>query len=424
MAQDSRASRDSRRRRLPVVVVGAGPYGLATAAWLRADETTTRVFGEPMETWRTHMPDGMFLKSVPAASSISAPEDGHRFADFRAERGLPPVGDTYPVPVEEFVAYGHWFQERLVPDVERTAVREVRRADDGFAVTLASGEEVAARAVVVATGLVAYAHRPAGLAPLAAAGLASHTCDHQDLAVFAGRRVAVVGAGQSALESAALLHEAGAQPVVIARTRALLFGDPPPTDRPAARPWPDRLLKPGSALGPGWSLFAVGRGPAAYRRLPRAARAYLLRTVLGPSGAWWLRDRVDGRFPVLCARRLVAAREEGGAVRLALAGPAGRRDVLHTDHVLAATGYQVDVERIPVLDPELRTSVRTWPGGAPVLSAGCESSVPGLYFTGLAAAPAFGPLLRFVHGTTFAAPRVAASVAASAAPGADEGGER
>lgn len=420
----AQGSQDSRRRRLPVVVVGAGPFGLATAAWLRAGDTTTRVFGEPMETWRTHMPDGMFLKSVPAASSISAPEDGHRFADFRAERGRPPVGDTYPVPVEEFVAYGHWFQERLVPDVERTAVREVRRADRGFAVCLASGEEVAARAVVVATGLVAYAHRPAGLAPLAAAGLASHTCDHRDLAAFAGRRVAVVGAGQSALESAALLHEAGAEPVVIARTRALLFGDPPPTDRPAARSWPDRLLKPGSALGPGWSLFAVSRGPAAYRRLPRPARAYFLRTVLGPSGAWWLRDRVDGRFPVLCARRLVAARQEDGAVRLALAGPAGRRDVLHTDHVLAATGYQVDVERIPVLEPALRTSVRTWPGGAPVLSAGCESSVPGLYFTGLAAAPTFGPLLRFVHGTTFAAPRVAESVTASAAAGADEGGER
>lgn len=412
----------SARRRLPVVVVGAGPFGLATAAWLggtgdTAGRTTgtgahaaVRVFGEPMETWRTHMPDGMFLKSVPAASSISAPEDGHRFADFRAARGRRPVGDTYPIPVEEFIAYGHWFQERLVPDVERTAVRGVRTADGGFRVSLDSGEEVAARAVVVATGLVAYAHRPAGLAPLAAAGLASHSCDHRDLTGFAGRRVAVVGAGQSALESAALLHEAGARPVVIARTGALLFGDPPQADRPAARSWPARLRKPGSALGPGWSLFAVGRGPAAYRRLPLPVRTHLLRTVLGPSGAWWLRDRVDGRFPVLCGHRLVSARQEDSGVRVELEDTAGRRDVLHTDHVLAATGYRVDLRRIPVLEPALRESVRIWPGGAPVLSAGFESSVPGLYFTGLAAAPTFGPLLRFVHGTTFAAHRLAASV--------------
>ncbi|MFF5921668.1 FAD-dependent oxidoreductase [Streptomyces flavochromogenes] len=402
------------RRRLPVVVVGAGPFGLATAAWLTATGASPRVFGEPMETWRTHMPDGMFLKSVPAASSISAPEDGHRFADFRAALGRRPVGDTYPIPVDEFIAYGHWFQERLVPDVERTAVRDVRRADGGFGVTLDSGEEIEARAVVVATGLVAYAFRPAGLAPLVAAGRASHSCDHPDLAGFAGRRVAVVGAGQSALESAALLHEAGARPVVIARTGSLLFGDPPPTDRPSARPGPTRLRKPGSALGPGWSLFAVSRGPAAYRHLPLPVRTRLLRTVLGPSGAWWLRDRVNGHVPVLCGRRLVAARlQDGadGAVRLEMEDTAGRKDVLDTDHVLAATGYRVDVGRIPVLDPALRTAVRTWPGGPPVLSAGCESSVPGLYFTGLAAAPTFGPLLRFVHGTTFAAHRVAASVA-------------
>ena len=415
MAQDPPPySGTADRRRLPVVVVGAGPFGLATAAWLGATGTTVRVFGEPMETWRTHMPDGMFLKSVPAASSISAPEAGHRFADFRTARGRGPVGDTYPIPVDEFIAYGHWFQERLVPGVERTAVREVRTADGGFGVLLDSGEEITARAVVVATGLVPYAHRPAGLDPLVAAGLASHACDHPDLSGFAGRRVAVVGAGQSALESAALLHEAGARPVVIARTGALLFGDPPPTDRPAARPWPERLRKPGSALGPGWSLFAVSRGPAAYRHLPVPVRRHVLRTVLGPSGAWWLRERVNGHFPVLCGRRLVSARHQDGAdgaVRLELADPAGRQDVLHTDHVLAATGYRVDVRRTPVLEPSLRTSVRALPGGAPVLSAGFESSVPGLYFTGLAAAPTFGPVLRFVHGTTFAAHRLATSVA-------------
>ncbi|WP_337524368.1 hypothetical protein [Streptomyces sp. SS] len=144
--------------RLPVVVVGAGPYGLATAAWLAAADVTTRVFGEPMESWRTHMPDGMFLKSVPTASSISAPEGGHRFADFRAARGGPPVGDTYPIPVEEFIAYGRWFQERRVPDVERTAVRDVRAADGGFGVTLDSGEEIIAGAVVMAGGLAPYAY--------------------------------------------------------------------------------------------------------------------------------------------------------------------------------------------------------------------------------------------------------------------------
>ncbi|MFB6828706.1 FAD-dependent oxidoreductase [Streptomyces hydrogenans] len=411
MAQEPPPPAGTARRRLPVVVVGAGPFGLSTAAWLDAADTPVRVFGTPMGTWRTHMPEGMFLKSVPAASSLSAPGDGHRFADFRAARGRRPVGDTYPIPVDEFIAYGHWFQERLVPGVEPTTVRGVRADGDAFGVLLDSGEEVAARAVVVATGLVAYAHRPAGLAPLAEAGLASHTCDHRDLAAFAGRSVAVLGAGQSALESAALLREAGARPVVVARTGALLFGDPPPTARPSARPWYDRLRKPGSALGPGWSLFAVSRGPAAYRHLPLPVRAHALRTVLGPSGAWWLRSRVNGRLPVLCGRRIVSARQRDGAVRLELVDRTGRHDVLDADHVLAATGYRVDVRRAPVLEPALREAVRILPGGAPVLSAGFESSVPGLYFTGLAAAPTFGPVLRFVHGTEFSSHRLAASAA-------------
>ncbi|MFE5907703.1 FAD-dependent oxidoreductase [Streptomyces wedmorensis] len=400
--------------RLPVVVVGAGPYGLATAAWLAAADVTTRVFGEPMESWRAHMPDGMFLKSVPTASSISAPEGGHRFADFRAARGGPPVGDTYPIPVEEFIAYGRWFQERRVPDVERTAVRDVRAADGGFGVTLDSGEEITAAAVVMASGLAPYAYRPPDLSPLFPAGLASHACDHADLSRFAGRRVAVVGAGQSALESAALLHESGARPTVIARTSSLLFGTPPRTDLPEDRPRATRLVKPASPLGPGWSHAAVSRGAGAYRRLPLPVRNHFLRTVLGPSGAWWLRDRVDGRFPVLCERRVTSARrrDDDGTVRLELTDATGRTaETLDVDHVLTATGYRVDVDRLAVLEPTLRQAVRTHPAGPPVLSAGFESSVPGLYFTSLAAAPTFGPLLRFVCGTDFAARRVAGAVA-------------
>ncbi|MFE1267350.1 FAD-dependent oxidoreductase [Streptomyces sp. NPDC058758] len=398
--------------RLPVVVVGAGPYGLATASWLRAAGVIARVFGEPMDGWRTHMPDGMFLKSVPTASSISTPDGGHRFADFRTARGRPPVGDTYPIPVDEFIDYGLWFQEQRVPEVERTAVREVRAADDGFSVALDSGEEVAARAVVVASGLVPYAHRAAALAPLFPAGLASHPCDHAGLDRFAGRRVAVLGAGQSALESAALLHEAGARPTVIARGRSLLFGTPPETDLQASRPLPVRLLKPSSPLGPGWSHAAVTRGAGAYRRLPLPVRDHFLHTVLGPSGAWWLRDRVDGNVPVKCRRRVVSARpEDDGTARLELADPAGGRETVHADHVLSATGYRVDVDRLALLEPTLRQAVRTLPGGPPVLSAGFESSVPGLYFTSLAAAPTFGPYLRFVCGTRFAARRVAGDLA-------------
>ncbi|WP_327320975.1 NAD(P)-binding domain-containing protein [Streptomyces sp. NBC_01235] len=399
------------RRRAPVVVVGAGPYGLATAAWLSAAGVPRRVFGEPMESWHTHMPQGMCLKSVPAASSISAPESGYRLEDFRACQGLVPVGDLYPIPVEEFIHYGRWFQERRVPEVERQRVRAVQAVDGLFGVTLDSGEQFLAEHVVMATGQVAFAHEPPELRGAFPAGLVSHTSRYRDLTGFAGQRVAVLGSGQSALESAALLHEAGAFPTVVARAASVGFGDPPSTDRPADRSRPVRMVKPGSPLGPGWSLLACSYGGAAYRHLPERVRTRLLHSVLGPSGAWWLRQRVEGRFPVLCGRTVRSARPEDGIVRLEVVDTDGRTEALQADHLLLATGYRVDIDRLGLMSSELRRELQTF-DGAPRLSAGFESSVPGLFFTGLAAAPTFGPVLRFVAGTGLAARRVARAVVA------------
>lgn len=399
------------RERAPAVVVGAGPYGLASAAWLAGAGIPRRVFGDPMEAWHANMPEGMYLKSVPSASGISAPEPGYRFEDFRAARGLSPVGDTYPIPAEEFIAYGRWFQERRVPELEREKVRAVRPVDGRFAVTLDSGEEFLAGSVVMATGQVPFAYEPPELGGPFPAELVSHTSRHRDLARFAGQRVAVLGAGQSALESAALLHEAGARPLVIARAPAVAFGGPPATDQPSDRPRAVRLVKPGSALGPGWSHVACCRAGAVYRHLPQRLRFRLLHTVLGPSGAWWLRERVEDRVPVLCHRTVRSVGTDDGTVLLELAGIDGRPETLHADHLMLATGYRVDVDRLGLLDPGLRGRVRT-SRGAPRLSSGFESSVPGLYFTGLAAAPTFGPVLRFVAGTGFAARKLVGAVAA------------
>jgi thioredoxin reductase len=426
----------------PVAVVGAGPYGLATAAHLAARGVPIRVFGEPMDSWRSRMPVGMYLKSTPRASSISDPVGAHSLERFRAAEGRASGGDRHPVPLEEFVRYGLWFQDRSVPDLDRTPIRSIDldgpggapgSADGhpsggngaehsssnggtgtgrGFRLTLASGETFTSPAVVMATGLVPFAHTPKALAELVGNGLASHPADHADLSRFSGQRVAVVGAGQSALESAALLHEAGAVPVVLARGEQVLFGDPPTTDVPEQEPLGRRLVKPPTPLGPGWSLRAFSSLAGVYRGLPVGARDHFLRTVLGPSGAWWLRDRVEGRVEVRTGRSLHSVEQAGGGVRLVLANRNGGTEVLEADHVLSATGYRVDVDRMDLLSPRLRAAVRRT-GTAPRLSAGLESSVPGLYFTGLAAAPTFGPLLRFVCGTGFAARRVSGAVAAA-----------
>lgn len=313
--------------------------------------------------------------------------------------------------MDEFVAYGEWFQRNRVPDVERTEVVSVTSGPRGFRLELGTGEELTTGAVVVAAGLRPYARVPSVLAAAVDAGLASHTSHHADLGVFAGRRVAVVGAGQSALESAALLHEAGASPTVVARRPQLAFGTPPVTDLVDDRPLTSRLAEPGSVLGPGWPLRAYAGIPWAFRHLSDGARELRVRTVLGPAGAWWLRERVDGRFRVLTGHTVEDAEVRPDGVRLRLHGP--DRDELVVDHVLAATGYRVDVDRLDLLDAGLRRAVRRAPGGAPRLTPGFESSVPGLYFTGLTAADTFGPVMRFVCGTAFAGRRVGAAVAAA-----------
>jgi cation diffusion facilitator CzcD-associated flavoprotein CzcO len=394
--------------RAPVVVIGAGPYGLATAAHLAARGVDRRTFGDPMQSWRERMPVGMYLKSTPFASSIAAPVRGSTLADFCAATGMEPFLGHRPVPLDAFIRYGLWFGHRNVPEMESRKVVHVARRDRGFAVALDDGEELGACAVVVANGLTGATRLPPELGALRGGGLVSHTADHRDLGVFVGRRVAVLGAGQSGLEGAAILRESGAHVDLFVRGPQVRFGGPPAD---VAHQGLGTLLKPESLLGPGWSLVAFSRLPGRFRHLPTPLRMHFVATVLGPSGAWWLRERVDGRLPVHLGHRLERAMPEGDEIALRFETANGERRTARFDHVIAATGYRVDVDAMTFLDPDVRRRVARTQATWPALRRGFESSVPGLYFVGLAAAPSYGPVMRFVCGTGFAARRVSAAVA-------------
>ncbi|MEU9184014.1 FAD-dependent oxidoreductase [Streptomyces sp. NPDC048484] len=409
----------------PVAVIGAGPFGLSTAAHLRACGIPVRVFGEPMVSWRTNMPEGMLLKSTPAASNIDAPQHGHNLVDYCDAAGVPRlVTDEDIIPVETFVAYGEWFRQQLVPELERVRVVSVdRRADRrdgrreghrggrpgvghgpaGFELKLDSGEMFTARAVVIATGLSGLAHLPLELAAAvpdgpSPTGPVSHSSQLHDLSRFSGRELIVVGAGQSALETAALAAEAGAQVRVVARGQgSVAFGAPP---------WQQPRLRPESPFGRAWSLWALTYYPHPYRYLPPGARHLLVRRVLGPLGAWWLRERFEGKVRVSEVARIDRATgATDGRPTLTVQSLGGRVRELTADHVIAATGYRVDLAAMDFLGHELRTRLAV-SRGTPRLGAGFNSSVPGLYFTGLPAAASYGPVMRFVCGTEFASPRL------------------
>jgi len=377
-----------------VAIIGAGPYGLAAAAHLRAQNVETRAFGEPMEFWMRHMPRGMFLRSAPSASNLGDPDGRLGLNKFRATAGLP---YTKPVPIDDFVRYGQWFQEQAVPHLERRTVADVSPNSRGFHVRLDDGEEFHARRVVVATGISLFAKRPDQLAHLPAAAV-SHSFDQADLGKFRGQKVAVVGAGQSALESAALLHESGATVEVLARTPSVFMlpggkstGFMAELRRvlsPYARP-------PFDIMGPRFISWLIA-WPRVFRHSPRGLQNFLTAKAVRPGGATWLGPRLAPVTITTGCTITSAETTPGGLIRLKLSDGTQRL----VDHLLLATGYRVDVSRYKFLAPELRSALRTREG-YPALKVGFESSVRGLHFLGTPAAGTFGPLCRFVAGTRY-----------------------
>ncbi|MFE5772081.1 NAD(P)-binding domain-containing protein [Streptomyces sp. NPDC056485] len=389
-----------------LVVVGAGPYGLSIAAHAAAAGLGVRVLGRPMASWRDHMPEGMYLKSEPWSSNLSAPGGRHTLAAYCTGRG-PAAEHGSPLPIDVFSSYGMWFARHAVPEVEEVTVTEVCPQGDGFLVRTAEGPPLPTRTVALAVGVMPFVHLPEPLRELPP-GHCSHSSGHRDLSRFADREVAVIGAGQAALETAALLAENGARPCLVARRSRLNWNTvPQPLERPLLR----ALREPHSGLGTGWRSWAWSELPWAVRRLPAPTRERIAATALGPAGAWWLRDRFERSVPALLGHRLHRAAAVGERTRLGLTAPSGESVVLDVAHVVAATGFTPHLGRLELLDARLRAVLDTvGDGGTPELSAGFESSWPGLFFAGLLTAPSFGPSMRFVHGAGFTAGRLVTGV--------------
>jgi pyridine nucleotide-disulfide oxidoreductase len=402
-----------------VAIVGAGPYGLSLGAHLRAAGVVFRQFGLPMQLWREAMPAGMFLKSQGFASNLSDPAGSRTLRAFCESTGRDYADYGLPVPLETFVAYGDWFQRAEVPHLEAQMVSGVTRAGGHYEIRLSDGGTVLARKVVVATGVQHFAHLPGTLAALPAK-VCTHTSAHDDLAVFAGHEVAVVGAGQSALESAALLHESGASVTVLVRAPELVWNGAPLPNQRSIR---QRLREPEAGLGSGWSTWFYSNQPDLFRRLPAARRVRTARTALGPAGAHWLRPRVEGKIRMLVGHSVRWAEPGPCGVRLGLLVDGGVTVEITAEHVLAATGYRADLERLSFLDERLRSTVRTL-ATSPDVGPDFQCSVPGLYFIGPAVAPTFGPVMRFVYGADYAARTVARALTTTAAPRTTVGARR
>jgi cation diffusion facilitator CzcD-associated flavoprotein CzcO len=390
-----------------VAIVGAGPYGLSIAAHLSARGVAFRIFGQPMESWLEQMPRSMLLKSEGFASSLYDPAARLTLGQYCRDNGRPYEDMGLPVPLQLFCDYGLAFQQRMVPSLDRRKVTSISTNGPGFLLELEDSEKVAADRVVMAVGISHFSHLPRLLADVGPAG-ATHSSAHRDLTRFKGKDVLIIGAGASAIDLAGLLHEAGAGVRLAARRPEVEIH----TRMRVPRPLSDRLRAPMTGIGPSWRSWLFAHGAGCYRHLPLTRRLKWVRTHLGPAGGWFMADRVRGRVPLLLCHTPIAAMVESGRVRVTFArGDGGREDIV-ADHVIAATGYRPDLERLTMLGPALRQRIAA-EERTPVLSRHFESSVPNLYFVGPIAANRFGPLMRFAVGAKFVAPRLARHLAAT-----------
>jgi thioredoxin reductase len=376
---------------IDVAIIGAGPYALGLAQHLSHRGVERAVFGRPMQFWRD-MPGGMFLKSFGFATSIATIDRSRTLPQYCRARSLE---DEEPIAIQTFAEYGLEVQQALVPDVRETHVSRVVRDDRGFRLELEDGDECRARFVVVATGLT---HCEVIGEPFDQldAWLVSHTGQHKTFTPFAGREVVVIGAGQSALQAAALLREAGASVSLLAREQVHWHGK-----TPLKRSLISRIRNPNTGLGPGRDNWVLTQFPGIFPRLDEERRVRFTRRHLGPAGAWWLRHRVDGVVPVHEHTVVTGVREQAGRIVMTLSCNGSTRQ-LSADHAVAGTGYEPDVARLKFLSDDITAGIaRT--ERAPRLSLRFESSVPGLFFIGPMAAFSFGPLSRFVAGSRYAA---------------------
>jgi hypothetical protein len=382
---------------MEVAIVGAGPHGMSATVHLRRAGVDAHAFGPPMSFWRG-MPAGMTLRSNLSATAMVETVGPLSLRTYAQETGVPV---ETPVPLERFLAYGEWVQHRGVPDVDTRTVASLDRAPDGYALELSDGERRTARRVVVACGIEGFQYRPPEFSHLPPDRV-SHTGDHRDLSVFAGRRVAVVGGGQSAFECAALMAAHGAEVEVLVRAHDVIWLRQTAVKTRLGVLGP--IVYAPTDVGPLWYSRLLAT-PDLFRRLPRPTQDKMAYRAIRPACSYVVKTRLDSVRLALG----VAVREiRDGEPRLLLTLSDGtRREV---DHVMLGTGYRVDVTRYPFLAPGIVGGLRI-AQGYPLLRRGLESSLPGLHFVGAPAAWSFGPTMRFVSGSWYAGRSVARSIA-------------
>ena len=359
-----------------LLIIGAGPFGLALAAEVQARGVDFLLTGRPMEFWEKNMPAGMYLRS--ACDWHLDARNAATIARFLAEQGLAPA-DVEPLSLAFYLTYVRWFQEQKQIPALPLYVTQLDITDDGrFAALLEDGRRVTARAVAVAVGFKYFKHLPADVVALLPAGRYEHTCDRVDFAPLHGKRCLILGGRQSAFEWAALLHEAGAAAVHIVHRHAS------PAFAVADWSWVNPLVE-NMVENPGW-----------FRQLPQSEKDAVSRRLWAEGRLKvepWLEQRVMVDGVTVWPETAVARTEESADGDILVTLSNGEQLVVDT--IILATGYKVAIDQAPFLAQGNilpRLAIRD---GFPVLDEHFQTNIPGLFITSMAAGQDFGPFFGF-----------------------------
>lgn len=395
---------------IDVAIIGAGPYGLSVAAHLGALGVDYRIFGKPMQLWRDHMPSGMRLKSDGASSDLVDAHDELTLKKYCAANGIEHHDSQIPIKLDTFVAYGMTFQKRFVPGIEEKFLTSMEQAANGFVLQFDDNDVVIARRVVMAVGVAAFKYMPDFLHGLPDE-FVSHASRFGSFDMLDGKTIVVMGAGASAIDTAGLLRDRGSDVSLMTRRPTIEFHAPP-----GHRSWKNRLRAPNTGIGSGWRLRVFHDQPLAFHALPERMRLHQVSTLLGPSAGWFMKDSIVGKVPMLTGLTPRRAEVRDGKLHIEATDPFNAVKTVVTGHLIAGTGYKVDLRKLGFLPDTLRSHIKQT-ANAPVLSTHFETSVPGLYVVGPASMNSFGPLVRFVHGARYSARRIAPHLTASLARG-------
>lgn len=362
---------------LPLLIIGAGPYGLAMSAYAGHKNIEHVVVGKTMDFWKSNMPEGMYLRS--ACDWHYDPFNEATIERYLETKNLRPA-DVEPLALDFYLSYVEWFVQQKMIEILPAWVQQLNYVPGPphfFEAILQDGKTLTARNVVLALGFRYFKNVPDPYPALFPPRRFAHTCDLVDLAPMKGKRLLIVGGRQSAFEWAALSHEQGAAAVYLS------YRHPTPAFQPADWSWVNPIVDE-IATNPGWfRRKTVEEKEQVNHRLWREGRLKL---------EPWLAERITRDTIKLFPQSQVTACKESpnGELEICL-----NDSTLMVDQVILATGYKVNVTQIPLLaNGNLLAQLETR-NGFPQLDEHFQSNIPGLFFTSMCATQDFGPFFAF-----------------------------